>query len=69
MIEKDGDGATESLIHKHCPRSVPNSDSSKRVNSSKALGAVGAPKEKVDWRWAYCLKNYKYEGWVFSEVG
>ena len=42
-IEKDGDGAAESLIHEHCLRSVPNCDRLKRVNSSKALGAVGAP--------------------------
>ena len=44
VIEKDRDGAAESLIHEHCLRSVPNCDRLKRVNSSKALGAVGAPK-------------------------
>ena len=43
-IEKDRDGAAESLVHAHCLRSVPNCDRLKRANSSKALGAVGAPK-------------------------
>ena len=44
VIEKDRDGATESLIHTHCLRSVLNCDRLKRVNSSKAVGALGAPK-------------------------
>ena len=44
VMEEDRDGAVESLIHEHCLRSVPNCDRLKRVNSSKALGAVGAPK-------------------------
>ena len=44
VTEKERDGATESLIHEHCLRSVPNCDRLKRDNSSKALGAVGAPK-------------------------
>ena len=35
---------TESLKHEHCLRSIPNCDCLKRDNSSKALGAVGAPK-------------------------
>ena len=40
MLEKDRDGAAESLKHKHCLRTVQNCDRLKRVNSSKALGAV-----------------------------
>ena len=44
MLEKDRDGATESLIHKHCLRLVLNCDHLKHVNSSKVLGAVGVPK-------------------------
>ena len=44
VIEKERDGAAESLIHEHCLRSVPNCDRLKRINSSKALGAVGAQK-------------------------
>ena len=44
VIEKDKDGALESLIHELCLRSVPNCDRLKRANSSKALGAVGVPK-------------------------
>ena len=44
MIEKERDGAAELLKHEHCLRSVPNCDRLKRVNSSKALGAVGALK-------------------------
>ena len=44
VIEKDADEAAESLIHAQCLRSVLNCDHLKRVNSSKALGAVGAQK-------------------------
>ena len=44
VIEKDRTGAAESLIHEHCLRSVPKCDRLKCVNSSKALGAVEAPK-------------------------
>ena len=44
VIEKEKDGAAESLKHEHYLRSVANCDCLKRVNGSKALGAVGAPK-------------------------
>ena len=43
-MKKDRKIETESLKHEHYLRSLPNCDRLKRVNSSKALGAVGPPK-------------------------